>query len=164
MKFIYLGEIVNTHGIKGELRILSDFKYKKKAFVIGQKFYVGKRKQELEIHSYRVHKNFDMVTFVGIKDINEAIAYKGDSVYVKRSDLNVDGYFNEDIIGLTAVAEGKKIGIVETIMKNNAHEILVIKNGHQKHLIPYVDQFVEKIDLKERQITLQVIEGMLNEN
>ena len=60
MKFINIGKIVNTHGIKGELRILSDFKYKDKVFKKGFKFYVGKDKEELIVNSYRYHKIFDM--------------------------------------------------------------------------------------------------------
>lgn len=81
---VYVGEIVNTHGIKGELRIVSDFKYKDSVFVKGKKLYLGKRKQEVVIKTYRTHKNYDMVSFEDVNDINEAIIFKNDDVYVKR--------------------------------------------------------------------------------
>ena len=73
---VYVGEIVNTHGIKGELRIVSDFKYKSEVFVPGKKLYLGKRRQEEIIKTYRKHKNYDMITFERIDDINEAIIFK----------------------------------------------------------------------------------------
>ena len=76
MELIKIGKIVNTHGIKGEIRIISDFKYKKDVFKVGNILYVDDDK--LEINSYRVHKNFDMVTFNGINDINEVLKYKNE--------------------------------------------------------------------------------------
>ena len=63
MKFINIGKIVNTHGIKGEVRMLSDFKYKDKVFKKGMKFYIGKDKKEYIVNTYRFHKIFDMFTF-----------------------------------------------------------------------------------------------------
>ena len=86
---VCVGEIVNTHGIKGELRIVSDFKYKDKVFINGNKLYLGKRKQKVVITSYRKHKNYDMVKFEGIDDINDAIIFKGDDVFVKRESLDM---------------------------------------------------------------------------
>ena len=164
MNYIYIGEIVNTHGIKGELRILSDFKYKRDVFKPGSIFYIGQRKERLKVTHYRVHKNFDMVTFEGIDDINEAIAYKGDMVYVNRDDIEVDGILNEDLIGIDVYTQYGFIGTIETIMKSNAHEILVIVGDHKKHMIPYVEEFVKRIDLSKHRMDIEVIEGLLNEN
>ena len=56
MKYVLIGKIVNTHGLKGEVRILSEFRYKDRVFVPGMKIYIGKDKQEEEIVSYRHHK------------------------------------------------------------------------------------------------------------
>ena len=96
MKFINIGKIVNTHGIKGELRILSHFKYKNKIFSPGFKLYIGKDKYEEIINSYRVHKQFDMVTFKGYNDINEVLKYKGLYVFINSDDfkLHIEAYFD----------------------------------------------------------------------
>ena len=75
MEYIYIGDIVNTHGLKGELRIISDFKYKNEVFKPGFNIYVGRQKEKLEIKTYRQHKNYDMVTLVDVNGIEEAIAY-----------------------------------------------------------------------------------------
>jgi 16S rRNA processing protein RimM len=158
---VYIGEIVNTHGIKGELRIVSDFKFKEEVFIPGKKLYLGKRKQEEIIKTYRKHKNFDMITFEGICDINEAIIFKGDDVFIKREDLNITGYVDEDIIGLDVYSD-KFIGKVDNILKNK-QEVLVIKNDEKTYLVPFVKEFV-KVDLNNNRINLNVIEGLLDEN
>lgn len=158
---VYIGEIVNTHGIKGELRIVSDFKYKESVFFPGMKIYLGKRKQEETIKTYRKHKNFDMITLEGIDNINDAIIFKGDDVFVKRVSLNINGYVDEDIIGLEVYSD-KYIGKVETILKNK-QEVLVIKNKNKTHMVPFVDEFVN-IDLDNKRINLNVIEGLIDEN
>lgn len=160
---VYVGEIVNTHGIKGELRIVSDFKYKEKVFINGNKLYLGKRKQKVIIDSYRKHKNYDMVKFDGINDINDAIIFKGDEVYIKREDLDIDGYVDEDIIGLKVYDEDKLIGKVTSIIKNK-QEILVVKNRNKSYLIPFVNEFIKNIDLDKKILSINVIEGLLDEN
>ncbi|MCI8544994.1 MAG: 16S rRNA processing protein RimM [Bacilli bacterium] len=164
MDYIYIGEIVNTHGLKGEVRLLSDFEYKKEAFIINKKIYVGKNKEELVIKTYRVHKDYDMFTFDGIEDINDVIIYKGEKAYMKREDIKVDGYFKEDVIGLTAYDQETPIGEVTFIMKSKAHDILVITDKDRKHLVPYIPEFVTNIDLARKRIDIHVVEGLLNEN
>ncbi len=160
---VYVGEIVNTHGLKGELRIISDFKFKDKLFIEGRKLYLGKRKQEVLLKSYRKHKNYDMVTFEGINDINDAIIFKNDDVFVKRDELDIDGYVDEDIIGLDVYSDGNYIGKVNSIIKNK-QEILVIENNKKNYLIPFVDEFVKNIDLDKKIISVNLIEGLIDEN
>lgn len=159
---VYIGEIVNTHGIKGELRILSDFKFKDAVFKKGQILYIGRRKQEVTIDTYRKHKIYDMVTFEGINDINEAIAFKGDEVYIKREDLDIDGYVNEDIIGLAVYNKDELIGFVDNILKNK-QEILIIKNNSKSYMIPFVDELVS-VDLNNKRVNINAIEGLLDED
>lgn len=164
MNYIYIGEIVNTHGLKGEVRLLSDFEYKKEAFVVGKKIYVGKTKEPLTIKTYRVHKEYDMFTFDGIEDINDVIIYKGEKAYMNREDISIEGYFKEDVIGLTAYDKDIPIGEVTFIMKSKAHDILVITDKDRKHLVPYIKEFVTNIDLEQKRIDIHVVEGLLNED
>ena len=87
--FVYIGKIVNTHGIKGELRLLSKFSYKERVFVKGMTIYIGRNKEKEEIVSYRHHKCFEMITLKGYSNINEVLKYKGALVYVDRYDLKL---------------------------------------------------------------------------
>ena len=164
MNYIFIGEIVNTHGLKGELRIISDFNFKKDVFKKGQVLYVGKRKEKMVINTYRYHKIYDMVTLDGINDINDAIVFKGDKVYVDRDSLNVDGFLNEDIIGVSVYNEDALIGSVESIMKSPRYDILVVTDKEKRNLIPFIDEFVVKVDLPNNRIDIKAIEGLLSEN
>ena len=89
MELVRIGKIVNTHGIKGELRILSDFEFKDKVFKKGVKVYVGKKKKEFIINSYRFHKIFDMVTFEGFNSLYDVEYLKGDFLFVFEEDLTL---------------------------------------------------------------------------
>lgn len=160
MDYIYIGKIVNTHGIKGEVRLLSDFNFKKDVFKKDVDIYIGKEKEKMKIQSHRPHKNFDMIKFYDIVNINEVLKYKGKNAYVLKTDLNVDGYLHEDIIGLDAYFKDVKIGTVESIIKSKAHEIFVLG----KTMIPNNENFVQTIDLKENKIVFKNVEGLINED
>ena len=83
MKCIYVGKIVNTHGIKGELRILSDSKYKNEIFKINNYLYIDDK--EYQIKTYRQHKNYDMVTLDDLDNINKVLHLKNKKVYTLRT-------------------------------------------------------------------------------
>ena len=164
MDFIYLGKIVNTHGIKGEVRILSDFRYKENVFKHGFKVYIGINKIEKIINTYRVHKNYDMITFEGINNINDVLEYKGEKVYIKRSELNIDGILDEDLIDMSVYSNNNFKGIVKELLKSKAHDILSIENEEHKYLIPYIPEFIENIDLNNKRIDIKEIGGLFDEN
>ena len=109
MKYVIIGKIVNTHGLKGEVRILSDFKFKDKVFKKGMNIYIGKDKVCEKINSYRFHKIFDMITMKGYNDIDQVLKYKGDYVFVNKEDivLNENEYLDEDIVGLNVYVDDK---------------------------------------------------------
>ena len=162
MNFIYIGELVNTHGLKGEVKIISNFKEKEKVFKVGNKIYTGINNDCLEITSYRKHQNYDMVTFRDLNTIEDVVIYKGDKVFVNRDDYDF-GILNEDLIGMD-VYGNDYIGKVDSIINNNAHEIIVTINEDSKQYIPYIDEFVKNIDLENRRIDINEIEGLINEN
>ena len=97
MKYVYIGKIVNTHALKGEVRILSNFEFKDRVFKPGIKVYMGQFKTEEEIETYRPHKQFDMVKFVNIDNIQDVLKYKGDAVYVGDSDVDIQTAHNAGI-------------------------------------------------------------------
>ncbi len=163
MDYIYIGDVTNTHGLKGEIRISSDFKFKDSAFKVGMPFYIGKKHAKEVVASHRIHKNYDMVTFDGCNYIDDVIIYKGEPVYVNRADLVYDGYLDEDLIGLDVYCLDRHIGKVNSIMKTNAHDILVVKNG-SKHLIPNIDEFIKSVDLDNKRLDINYMKGLLNED
>lgn len=157
----YLGKIVNTHGIKGEVRIISDIDYKDRVFTKGFNLYIGSKKEKETINTYRVHKNFDMVTFDGISNINDVLKYKGEDVYILKSDI--EGITtDEDYIGLDAYTD-KFIGKVTGILKGY-NDILVIENDTKKYMVPKLDNFIKNIDFENKKIIIENIKGLIDED
>ena len=160
MKFIRVGKIVNTHGIKGELRLLSDFKYKNRVFVKNMKIYIGKKKNEYIINSYRFHKIFDMVTFEGFNNINDVEYLKGDFVYVNEEDLNLkeNEILKSKLIGFDVIIDNENIGKITEIFWAKANDVIRV---NENILIPYVDEFIEKLDKENKKIYVKNVRGLL---
>ena len=162
-EYIYIGKIVNTHGIKGEVRILSDFELKKRVFIKDMPIYIGRKKEREIINSYRHHKNFEMITMKGYKDINEILKYKGLYVYVKKEELELesDEYLETDLINLKVIIEDEEKGkVIEIINSGGNNKVLKIEYDNKTLMIPYQKEFINKIDLELNKIYITPIKGM----
>ena len=157
---ICIGKMTNTHGIKGEIRILSNFKYKMEVFKKDNYIYINGEK--LKVKTHRVHKNYDMLTLEGYNDINEVLKFKGEKVYIDENDYNFSGVLNEDLIGLDVYSNNEIIGKVLRVAENAGRELLVIKKEDKEYLIPYVDEFVKRIE--KDKIEINLIKGLIDEN
>lgn len=164
MKYVLIGKIVNTHGLKGEVRILSDFKYKDRIFKKGMKIYIGKDKVCEEINSYRYHKIFDMITMCGYDNIDQILKYKGEYVFINKEDLILKDkeYLDEDIIGLKVICDNLVKGIVKRIDKHGINNVLVIKNDDKNYLIPYNFDIIDDIDLEKKEMYIKNIVGLFD--
>ena len=162
MDFVYIGKIVNTHGIKGELRILSNFDKKGIVFKPGFKFYIGDDYLEEKVATYRKHKEFDMVLFEGYDNINQVLKYMKMKVYVKREDLclNNDDYLLDDLVDLNIVYNGKVLGKVIEIVYNGVN-ILLSVDGEKHFYIPRNEFFIKKVDLVKKEIIVENVEGLI---
>ena len=162
MEYIYLGKIVNTHGIKGEVRIISNFRYKSRVFVKGFTIYIGKKKDKEVIDSYRVHKNYDMIVMKEYANINEVLKYKGEAVYIKKDDLKLERgeVLDEDLIGMKVLMNGEEKGKVSKVLREKQDRLVVV-NDRGKYYIPYVKGVVKEINLKEG-IILEDISGLFD--
>ena len=161
MNYAYLGKIVNTHGIKGEIRILSDFKEKELVFKKDFNIYIGDSKIKEKINTYRVHKNYDMVTLIGYNDINEVLKYKGLNVYINKDDIK--GIItDEDYIDMDVYTD-KYVGKIKEILKGK-EDIFVVINNDKRYLIPNVDYFIKNIDFDNKKIYINEIKGLIDEN
>ncbi len=158
MDKVYIGKIVSTHGIKGELKILSDFDFKDKVFVVGKKIIVDDK--EYTIKSYRVHKNFDMVTLDDYKDINEVLFLLKKDVYVSKDELSFnDGeILDSELMEYKVLTNTGKVGIIKEIFKASETNKIIRVLFDKEVLIPY--SFIKKIDKSNKEITVELIDGM----
>ena len=105
-----------------------------------------------------------MVTFYNLNNINDVLIYKGEDVFIKKEDIKVDDYFDEDLIDLEVFSKDKYIGKVKSILKGVKNDNLIVDNNGIKNLIPNIKEFIEKVDLENKKIYIKEIEGLINEN
>ncbi len=165
--YITIGKITNFFGIKGEAKV----GYSDKTRLLNTKsvFMLDNiEKVKLKIKSVRFQKNFAIVKFEGINDINEIVKFKGERLFVLKQDaiktLSKDEFLIEDLIGCSVINElGEKLGTVVNVSTNNAQDILNIKNLIGKiDLVPFVGEFFPKVDIQNKTITIKPIEGLLS--
>lgn len=156
-----VGKIVGTHGIKGELKVKSDTSFDR--FKKGNKLYIDKT-IEITIDSHRQHKGMELITINNLKNINDVLCYVGKEIYVPhdRDELEEGEFYYEDLIGLVCFdSKNNEIGEVIDIQEVPQGIILEIKGKEKTILIPYVDEFIEDINLEENKILINEIEGLL---
>lgn len=160
MNKVYIGKIVNTHGIKGEIRLLSDFPFKDKVFVVGNNILVDDI--EYKINSYRRHKMFDMITLDGYNNINDVLFLMKKKVYFDKDKLVLsdDEILDEDLIKFKVIDEDRNIGkITEIFMASSTNKILRVEFFYEV-LIPYNSPIIKSIDKEKKEIHVSLIGGM----
>lgn len=160
MNLLCIGKLVNTHGIKGEVRIISDFEYKDIIFKEGNIIYIDNN--PLKIKTYRVHKNYDMLTFDGIFSINDVLEFKGSLVYIDKDNYNLP-LMTTDLIGMDVYFENEYKGKVIDVFKTKLYNLLKIKHN-KEYLIPNIKEFIKQIDVENRKIKINYIKGLEDED
>ena len=156
---VEVGQIVNTHGIKGEVKVKSNSDFTDTRFQPGEVLIVNHHNNEIEltITSYRIHKGFHMLKFEGINNINDVEQYKGDYLFQERNhediELNENEYYYSDIIGCTVFNVDTPIGRVITIFETGANDVWVVK-GDKEYLIPYIADVVKEVDIENKTIRI----------
>ena len=170
-KWFNVGTIVNTHGIKGELRVISRTDFADERYKKGNSLFLFMSDKdvpiELIVKSHRVHKNFDLLTFEGYDDVNQVEKFKGGKLKVSEHQLGSlakDEYYFHEIIGCLVVTDqGKEIGVVKEILTPGANDVWVVKGkGGKEQLIPYIEDVVKEIDVQAKSIVITPLEGLLS--
>lgn len=158
-QYLEAGRIVNTHGVRGEVRIepwadeaafLTRFK----------RFYMDG--QPVKVRSCRVHKTLCIASLEGVDDVNAAMALKGKVIFIDRKDAKLPKgtVFLQDILGARVVDEdGNELGVLEQVLPAPAASVYVVK-GEREILIPDVPAFILEKDADKGVITVRLIEGM----
>jgi 16S rRNA processing protein RimM len=165
-KMFEVGKIVNTHGIKGEMRVVPTTDDPKR-FEKLKEIYIERKETEIyKIESVRYHKNFVLIKLEGVNTINEAELFKNAVLKINRVDslpLKNDEYYISDLYDLEVVTEeGRVLGKLTDIIYTGSNDVYVIKNNEtQKELlIPAIKQVIKEVNLQNKIMTVALLPGL----
>src|SRR5690625_1256471 len=163
-----IGKIVNTHGVKGEVRVIriTDFPER---FNVGNTVYVKLNNEltALTITHHRTHKQFDLLRFAGYESLDDVQPLLKLTLHITEHQLTLlpEGeFYYHEIIGCKVVAtDGQTIGVVDHILAPGANDVWVVEreNGRDA-LIPYIKDVVKQVDIDNKLITIELMEGLLD--
>lgn len=159
-RYLEAGEIVNTHGVRGEVRI-QPWADEAGFLTRFRRFYIDGA--AVKVRSCRVHKQMCVAALEGVEDVNAAMALKGKVVFIDREDAHLPAgtVFLQDILGTRVVDEaGGEVGVLTDVLPEPAASVLVVTGGGREVLIPDVPAFVLKKDADAGTVTVRLIDGM----
>lgn len=166
MDYTIVGKIINTHGIRGEVKIypltdnLDRFDYLKKA-------YLGDEKLPVIIEGVKFHKGIAILKFKEFSNINDILRFKDSYLYVDEENkviLPQDHYFISDLLNCQVKdTNGNLLGIIKDVIQGYSNDVYVIsdENKGKEYLIPVVKEFVKVVNIVEKLIIIDPIEGMI---
>jgi len=168
--FILLGKIVRPHGLDGTLRVQS---YADSPESFGQAGRVVLKKghsppRECRVRFAGPHKNVLLLRLEGIHGIEEAEAWRGAEIYIRKDALraeNDDEYFWHELIGLQVFLDtGAPVGTLTDILPTRGSDVYIVRSGDREILIPAVREVVREIDLVRKRLIIKEMEGLLDLN
>ena len=161
LPFITAGQIVNTHGIRGGVKLLPRGVDAEALAGCGTLFIGG---EPYRCTASRVHKGCLLAKLEGVDDMDAALALKGCRVKVRREDVPLPPgeYFDEELIGLAVRdgSTGEDLGKLEEVLSYPAHKIYVVRGGRDEFLIPAVPAFIAGIDMAAGTMAVHMMEGL----
>lgn len=165
---LQVGAITSTHGIRGEVKVFPTTddvnRFKKLKEVVLD---TGKEQITLQIQGVKFFKQFVILKFKGIDNINDIEKYKGKSLFVTRENavkLEKDEYFIADILGSTVEDEdGNVLGTLKDVIITGANDVYVVENEEGKELLfPAIKECVLNVDVEHAKITVHIMPGLLD--
>lgn len=165
-----VGKIVNTHSLKGEVKVISSTDFEEERFKKGSKLLITRGNQlirEVIVESYRNHKNFLLVKFEGIDSVEEAEKLKNLQIKIDSDEvgeLEENEFYFHEIIGCQVFDENdRNLGEIIDILTPGANDVWVIKGEEGKEiLIPYIEDVVKQIDIINKKVNIEVMEGLID--
>ncbi|MCI9309050.1 MAG: 16S rRNA processing protein RimM [Oscillospiraceae bacterium] len=158
-EFLDCGQIVNTHGVHGEVRVVPWADSPEFLCRFSTLYVDG---GAMEVSSSRVHKGSVIARFQGVDTVERAMALKGKTVQIRRSDAKLPkgSFFLADIIGLDVVdEEGRRLGVLKEVLSPSRQQVYVVA-GEREFMIPAVPQFILETDIQGGYIKVRLIEGL----
>lgn len=163
-----IGKVMNTHGVKGEIKVkqITDFDDR---FAVGSKIYYKENEtyEQLTIAQSRTHKNAILLQFEELTTLDDVLFLKNESLYItadQQTELEENEYYFHEIIDCTVqTIDNEILGKVTTILTPGANDVWVVKGKqNEEYLIPYIEQVVQSVNVEEKIIIIEVMEGLLD--
>lgn len=164
MEFIKIGKIINTFGIKGELKVDSYTDFIDERFKKDTTVYIGEEKIPYVMKNYRIHKGFLIIQFKDNEDINLVEKYKNMFIYKSKDDikpLKEGEYYFSDLKDLDVYSKELLVGKVIKVESGISCNYLRILVDDIEKLVPFLPVFIDKVDLENKRIYIKEIEGLL---
>ena len=156
LQFVNAGEIVTTHGIKGEVKVMCWLDDPEMLCEFDRCQIDGKN---FEIEQCRVQKTCNLVKLSGIDTMEAAQAMRGKKIMLYREDIDDEVIFAAELIGVEVFAEGEKIGKIKEVLDYPGNSVYVVKGEHE-YMIPAVKAFILNTDMEGNRMDVKLIEGM----
>jgi len=156
LQFVEAGEIVTTHGVRGEVKVLCWLDAPEMLCEFDRCRIAGK---EYEMEQVRVQKTCNLVKLRGIDTMEAAQAMRGKIVELYREDIDDEVIFAAELIGVEVFADGKNIGKIKEVLDYPGNSVYVVK-GEYEYMIPAVKHFILSTDMEKNEMQVRLIEGM----
>ena len=156
LEFVEAGEIVNTHGVRGEVKVLCWLDDPEMLCEFDRCRIDGK---EYTMEQVRVQKTCNLVKLSGIDTMEAAMLMRGKTLELYREDIDDEVIFAAELIGVEVYAEGKLIGKIRDVLDYPGNSVYVVK-GEYEYMIPAVNQFILSTDMEANRMEVKLIEGM----
>ena len=156
LQFVEAGEIVTTHGIKGEVKVMCWLDDPEMLCEFDRCVIDGK---EFEIEQCRVQKTCNLVKLSGIENMDAAQAMRGKKIMLYREDIDDEVIFAAELIGVEVYADGQIIGKIKEVLDYPGNSVYVVRGEH-KYMIPAVKAFILETDMEANTMQVKLIEGM----
>ena len=156
LQFVKAGEIVTTHGVRGEVKVLCWLDDPEMLCEFDRCRISGK---EYEIENCRVQKTCNLVKLAGVDTMEAAQAMRGKTVELYREDIDDEVIFAAELIGMDVFCDGQQIGKIKEVLDYPGNSVYVVK-GHYEYMIPAVNQFILSTDMEANRMEVKLIEGM----
>ena len=162
--YVYIGKFEGVHGLKGEIKLRTDFKYVDRVFKRSFSFFVGDSKTQLSLKTYRKFKNKYLVSFDKRENIDAIKDFINKKVYVRKSDLHLESYqyVHEDLFYKDCFFNDINMGQITNIVDAGSGNYICYINGNSEVIIPLNDHFIDKIE--DDKIYFKNVEGLIDEN
>ena len=156
LQYIEAGEIVSTHGVKGEVKVLPWVDSPDVLCEFDRCRISGK---EYAIESCRIQKTCNLVKISGIDTMEDAQAMRGKTVELYREDIDDEVIFAAELIGVEVFADGENIGKIVEVLDYPGNSVYVVK-GRYEYMIPAVSAFILSTDMEKNEMQVKLLEGM----